>query len=175
MRPTTTMTVFACFADTTTPTFVLRRKRRHPVAAPAAGLCETVAAVRLRTLAVVLRAEATACVTTVAAAAAAPRAAVVFFTAAASVLFRAVVFFAAVVFSPSFADARAAVVFFVVVFSAIRRPCLCCLRLTLGLHGTKARHLLTRDREGAVVLQLARGELEPKVEDLFLRGLQLVA
>src|SRR5437879_13109446 len=125
MRPTTPMTVFACFADTTTPTFVLRRKRRHPVAAPAAGLCETVAAVRLRTLAVVLRAEATACVTTVAVAAAAPRAAVVFFTGAASVLLRAVVFsspradaraavvfFAAVVFSPSFADARAAVVFF---------------------------------------------------------------
>src|SRR5213593_3979045 len=51
-RPTVTITVFACLADVTTPTFVLRRKRRHPVACSPAGcvVCATVAAVRLRTL-----------------------------------------------------------------------------------------------------------------------------
>src|SRR5256885_8550839 len=52
MRPTVTTTVFGCFAEMTTPTFVLRRKRRHPVACSPAGcaVCATVAAVRLRTV-----------------------------------------------------------------------------------------------------------------------------
>src|SRR6266850_3924693 len=52
MRPTVTITVFGCLAEMTTPTFVLRRKRRHPVACSPAGvvLCATVAAVRLRTV-----------------------------------------------------------------------------------------------------------------------------
>src|SRR5439155_15452073 len=52
MRPTVTMTVFGIFAEMTTPTFVLRRKRRQPVASPSAGAAVfcTVAAVRLRTV-----------------------------------------------------------------------------------------------------------------------------
>src|SRR6266849_894407 len=52
MRPTVTITVFGCLAEMTTPTFVLRRKRRHPVACSPAGVvvCATVAAVRLRTV-----------------------------------------------------------------------------------------------------------------------------
>src|SRR5258706_14687713 len=51
MRPTVTITVFGCFAEMTTPTFVLRRKRRHPVACSPTGVavCATVAAGRLRT------------------------------------------------------------------------------------------------------------------------------
>src|SRR5207249_7726806 len=48
-RSTVTITVRGCFAETTTPTFVLRRKRRQPVTAcVAAALCDTVAAARLR-------------------------------------------------------------------------------------------------------------------------------
>src|SRR5260370_8067901 len=50
MRPTVTITVLGCLAEMTTPTFVLRRNRRHPVACSPAGVavCATVAAVRLR-------------------------------------------------------------------------------------------------------------------------------
>src|SRR5437867_5047844 len=61
MRPTVTMTVFGIFAEMTTPTFVLRRKRRQPVASPSAGAAVfwTVAAVRLRTV-TALRAETAA-------------------------------------------------------------------------------------------------------------------
>src|SRR5690349_3337992 len=159
MRPTTTVTVFCRFADTTTPTFVLRRKRRQPVPALSpAGLCATVAAVRLRTLVVVLRAAAVAVTAFVAtgASATAAFAAVVFFAA---VAFAAVVFFAAVAF--------VAVVFFVV-FSAIG------LLAPLRLHREQARHLAPRDRQRAIVLQLARRQLEAKVEELFLRALELV-
>src|SRR3954467_6594426 len=52
MRPTVTMTVFGCFAEMTTPTFVLPWKRRHPVAASPVGVVvrATVVAVRLRTV-----------------------------------------------------------------------------------------------------------------------------
>src|SRR5437868_386655 len=152
MRPTTTVTVFARFADTTTPTFVLRRKRRQPVPAPSpAGRCATVAAVRLRTV-VALRA-ATVAATDFDATVAA--------TAFTAVVFLAAVVFVAVVF-------LLAVVFFVV-FSAIR------LRLApLRLHREQARHLAPRDRQRAVVLQLARGQLESKVEELFLRRLHFV-
>src|SRR2546428_12621918 len=61
-RPTVTITVFGCFADVTTPTFVLRRKRRQPVAASPAGsaVCATVAAVRLRTLIALLAVDSVA-------------------------------------------------------------------------------------------------------------------
>jgi len=102
-----TITVRACFADTTTPTLVFRRKRRQPVTDwVAAAVWDTVAAARLR-VTTVLRTAARGAAVAVAVARGA--AAVVFFTAA--------VFFTAVVFV---AVAFAAVVFFVV-FSAIRR------------------------------------------------------
>src|SRR5207249_10857436 len=107
----------------TTPTFVLRRKRRQPVTAcVAAALCDTVAAARLRVT--VLR---TAGRGAVAVAAARGAAAVVFLAA--------VVFFAAVVFVA--VAVLADVDFFAVFsafFSAIRRR-----SLSLLQHGQRTR------------------------------------
>src|SRR6266849_1586434 len=152
-RSTVTITVRGCFAETTTPTFVLRWKRRQPVTAcVAAAPCDTVAAARLRVT--VLR---TAGRGAVAVAAARGAAAVVFFAAA---LFFAAVVFVAVDF---------AAVVFLSCFSGIRGS------LSLRHHREGARDAAARGRQPAVVLQLARRQLEAEVEELLFRALQLVS
>src|SRR6185503_3809342 len=120
MRPTVTMTVFACFAEITTPTFVLRRKRRQPVASPsgAAFVFATVAAVRLRTV-MALPAVATACGFGAASFVATAAFATVFRAAAGFSAFSGFSATAAFFAAGAFAAAAFVVVFFVVVFSAI--------------------------------------------------------
>src|SRR5213592_2990828 len=143
------MTVRGCFAETTTPTLLLRWKRRQPVTAcVAAAECDTVAAARLRVT--VLRTAGRGAV-------AAARGAAV------------VVFFAAVVFSAVvFAAVDFAAVTFLVVFSAIRRS------LSLLQHGQRTRDTAAGGGQPAIVLQLAGRQLEAEVEELFLRAPELV-
>src|SRR5437773_5538147 len=125
-RPTVTITVFAIFADVTTPTFVFRRKRRHPVACSPAGcvVCATVAAVRLRTLIALLADDSV--IEGVRGAMASRAAATAGFAAAlravAAVVFFATVFFSAVavVFFSVASDFLTAGFF--VVFSATTKP-----------------------------------------------------
>src|SRR5687768_12918469 len=149
-RSTVTMTVRACFAETTTPTLVLRWNRRQPVTAcVAATLCDTVAAARLRVT--VLRTAGRGAVAVAAAARGA--AGVVFFVA--------VVFFAAVFVAVA---ALADVDFFAVFsafFSAIRRS------LSLLQHSQRARDPSAGRGQPPIVLQLARRELEAEVEQLL--------
>src|SRR5688572_21860074 len=166
MRSTSTMTVFAIFAETTMPTFVRRCVFGAVPRAdsPAAGAALRRTVVRFETVF---------------------SGAAVFFSAAGAALrvaaarvtvlrvpLAAVVFFVTVPFG-STVSLFLAVVFRVVVvfFSAIRGPFGRCALLHDGQHPGDAaagrRHL-------PVVLQLARGELEAHVEQLFLRRLELV-
>src|SRR5438552_14478975 len=147
-RPTSTMTVFAIFAETTTPTLVLRRSRRQVKAsgAPAAGTA-------VRFLATVRRPIGRAATAALAGA----------------LIARAATFGGAFVARPALAG-----VFFSVfsVFSAIRR-----LRLafpTLAPHRQQPGDLPARLRQRSEVLELARGELELRVHQLFLRRAQLI-
>src|SRR5213594_622257 len=152
------MTVRGCFAETTTPTLLLRWKRRQPVTAcVAAAACDTVAAARLRVT--VLRTTERGAVAVAAARGA----------AAVLVFFAAAVFFTAVVFAA--VAALADVDFFAVFsafFSAIRRS------LSLLQHGQRTRDAAARGGQPAIVLQLAGRQLEAEVEELFLRALELV-
>src|SRR6266550_1617358 len=145
--------VFAIFAETTTPTFVFRRKRRHvncsfsPGAVGAAGAARLRATVRFPTGRAATAAFAGAFAGAFAVAAARVEAA-----------FARVVVFVAVFFSLS-------------VFSAIGL----CLLGAFAHHREKARDLPSRLRHGAEVLELARGELELRVKELLTRAAQLVS
>src|SRR2546423_1124374 len=149
--------VFAIFAETTTPTFVFRRKRRHvncsfsPGAVGAAGAARFRATVRFPT----------------------GRAA----TAAFAGAFAGAFAVAAARVEAAFAGAFARAVVFVAgffsfsVFSAIGL----CLLAAFAHHREKARDLSSRLRHGAEVLELARRELELRVEELLTRAAQLVS
>src|SRR5258708_46827 len=141
MRSTTTVTVCGCFAETTRPTRVRRRDRRHECAG--ASWAEPWATDARRR----------------------GRARFTGATAARSADFAAVFFSAAGAFS------AVAVVFFfaVVFFSAIRR-----LSLSFVHHREHAGNALPRGRKAPIVLQLARRQLEPEVEQLLLRALELI-
>src|SRR5688572_10652860 len=166
MRSTSTMTVFAIFAETTMPTFV----RRCVFGAvprtdsPAAGAALRRTVVRFETV-------FSGAAGFFSAAGAALRVAAARVTVL-RVPLAAVVFFVTVPFG-STVSLFFAVVFRVVVvfFSAIRGPFGRCALLHDGQHPGDAaagrRHL-------PVVLQLTRGELEAHVEQLFLRRLELV-
>src|SRR5256885_11921375 len=147
------MIVLAIFAETTTPTLVLRRSRRQvncsfSPAAAGTGAARLRATVRLPTG----RAATAAFAGAFAAAAGAFAAARVF----AGALARVVVVFVAVFFS---------------VFSATGVT----LSRSLAHHRKEASDLAPRLRHGAEVLELARGELELRVEKLFTRAAQLVS
>src|SRR5437588_4767819 len=150
-RPTSTMTVFAIFAETTTPTLVLRRSRRQVKAsgAPPAGTA-------VRFLATVRRPIGRA----------APAA------LAGALIARAATFGGAFVARPALAGVFFSVFSVFSVFSAIRR-----LRLafpTLAPHRQQPGDLPARLRQRSEVLELARGELELRVHQLFLRRAQLI-
>src|SRR5207237_10747853 len=154
------MIVLAIFAETTTPTLVLRRSRRQvncsfSPAAAGTGAARLRATVRLPTG----RAATAAFAGALAAAAGAFPAAAGAFAAAARVfagaLARVVVVFVAVFFS---------------VFSATGVT----LSRSLADHREEASDLAPRLRHGAEVLELARGELELRIEELFARAAQLV-
>src|SRR6185437_60257 len=152
------MIVFDIFAETTTPTFVLRRKRRQvncsfSPGAVAAGATRLRATVRFPTG----RATTAAFAGAFAGAFAAVEAARV--EAALAGAFSRVVAALVVVF------------FSLSVFSAIG------LRLlgTFAHHREEARDLSSRLRHGAEVLQLARREPELRVEELLTRAAQLVS
>src|SRR5919109_1457585 len=155
------MTVLAIFAETTTPTLVLRRSRRQVKAsgAPVAG-----AAVRLR--ATVRLAIGRAATAAFAGAFGARAAAAAVFGAALVARDRASAGFAAVFFSAVFAVFS--------VFSAILWSGLRLARGALPAHGEQPRDLPPRLRQRSEVLELARGELELGVHELFLSGAQLV-
>src|SRR6266566_2300724 len=141
------MIVLAIFAETTTPTLVLRRSRRQvncsfSPAATGTGAARLRATVRLPT----------GRAATAAFAGAFAAAARVF----AGALARVVVVFVAVFFS---------------VFSATGVT----LSRSLAHHREKPSDLAPRLRHGAEVLELARGELELRVEKLFTRAAQLVS
>src|SRR6267143_3326857 len=149
------MIVLAIFAETTTPTFVLRRSRRHvncsfSPATAGTGATRLRATVRFPTGRAAIAAFAGAFAGAFAAAA---RVVAAFAGAFARVVVFAVVFFS--VFS---------------VFSAIRLT----LGRSLSHHGEEARDLSPRLRHRAEVLELARGELELRVEELLARAAQLV-
>src|SRR5438093_8878912 len=151
------MIVLAIFAETTTPTFVFRRSRRHvncsfSPTATGAGATRLRATVRFPT----------------------GRAA----TAAFAVAFAGAFAVAAARVAAAFAGAFARVVVFVAVvffsfavFSAIG---LTTLGRSLSHHREEARDLSPRLRHRAEVLELARGELELRVEELLARTAQLV-
>src|SRR5436189_1771219 len=153
------MIVLAIFAETTTPTFVFRRKRRHvncsfsPAGAGAARLRATV---RLPTGRAATAAFAGA------------------FTAAAGALAAAAGAFAAAV-ARAFAGAFArVVVVFVAVFFSVFSATGVTLSRSLAHHGEKASDLAPRLRHGAEVLELARSEPELRVEELLTRTAQLI-
>ena len=130
---------------------------RQPVTAcVAVAECDTVAAARFRVTVFRTAGRAAAAGTAVATAAARGAAAVVFFAA--------VFFFAATVFV---AVDFAAVVFFVV-FSASRRS------LSILHHSQCARDAPAGGGQPAIVLELARRQLEAEVEELLFGALQLV-
>src|SRR5258707_2410163 len=174
MRSTTTVTVCGCFAELTRPIRVRRRDRRHEYSWPSA--CAAAAGARRSGRRGLIAtggqafgaAAATALLLFAGASPLPPRAAVVFFTAA-------VVFFATVFFTvASFVRAAAALpppreppstAF----FSAIRR-----LSLSFVHHREHAGHALPRRGHAAVVLELARRQLEPEVEQLLLGALELI-
>src|SRR5258708_2071344 len=167
MRSTAPVTVCGCFAETTRPTRVRRRDRRH----------ECAGASWAEPWATDARRRGRARFTGATAAGFGAAAAIVFFGA---VTFAAVVFFstaffgaadfATVFFSAAGAFSAVAVVFFfaVVFFSAIRR-----LSLSFVHHREHAGNALPRGRQAPIVLQLARCQLEPEVEQLLLRALEL--
>src|SRR5437870_13245786 len=147
------MIVFAIFAETTTPTFVLRRSRRHvncsfsPTAA-CAGATRLRATVRFPTgrAATAAFAGGFAGAFAGAFAAEAARAGAAFAGAFARVVVLAAVFFS--------------------VFSAIGLT----LTGSLAHHREQAGDLSPRVRHGSGVLQLAGGELELRVEDVLRRA-----
>src|SRR5438270_6809040 len=148
------MIVLAIFAETTTPTLVLRRSRRQVNCSFSPATAGT-GATRLR---------ATVRLPTGRAATAAFAGA---FAAAEAGAFAAAVR----VFAGAFA--RVVVVFaalFLSVFSAIGLT----LSRSLAHHREQARDLAPRLRHRAEVLELARGELELRVEELFARAPQLI-
>src|SRR5260221_13104618 len=179
MRSTTTVTVWACLAEVTRPTRVRRCDRRHECAGASAD--EPCAALGARRKG---RARFTATGAAGRAAAGFGAAAPVVFLGAAAfavVFFSAValvgvVFFSAAGAFSALAAAGFATVFFsvvvaffaVVFFSAIRR-----LSLSFVHHGQYARDALPHGRQAAIVLELASGQLEPEVEELLLRVLEL--
>src|SRR2546423_4717541 len=155
------MIVLAIFADTTTPTFVLRRRRRQ-VNCPFSPATAGTGATRLR--ATVRLPTGRAATAAFAGAFAAAEAGA--FAAAAGAFAAAVRVFAG-------AFARVVVVFaalFLSVFSAIGLT----LSRSLAHHREQARDLAPRLRHRAEVLELARGELELRVEELFARAAQLI-
>src|SRR5437762_3126033 len=173
MRSTTTVTVCACFAELTTPTRMRRRDRRHEWAG--ASWADPWADGARRSGRARLMAVPAAAFTAG-------------FGAAAPVVFRDAVPFVTVFFSAAvvvllFSAAgalatadfvtvffSAAVVFFAAVFfSAIRR-----LSLSFVHHRQHAGNARPRGRQAAIVLQLARRQLEPEVEQLLLRVLELI-
>src|SRR5881628_2204505 len=143
------MIVLAIFAETTTPTFVFRRSRRH-VNCSFSPTATGTGATRLR---------ATVRFPTGRAATAAFAGA---FTGALAVAAARVVVFV-VSFGGRGAEPPDR-------FSAIRLT----LSRSLSHHREEARDLSPRLREGAEVLQLTRGELELGVEDFLTRAAQLV-
>src|SRR5947209_10460592 len=154
-RPTSTMIVFAILAETTTPTLVLRRRRRqvHCSTAPgvtAAGAVRFRATVRFATGRAATAAFAGAFTARVAAGAA--------FVA---------VFARGEAFAVSFGGRGAEPPDF---FSAIGFT----LTRALAHHREEARDLPARLRQGAEVLELPGVELELRVEELFARAPQLV-
>src|SRR5206468_8109850 len=151
------MIVLAIFAETTTPTFVFRRSRRHvncsfSPTATGAGATRLRATVRFPTGRAATAAFAGAFAGAFAVAAARVEAAL------AGAFARAVVDFVVVFFSFS-------------VFSAIAALT---LSRSFAHHREEARDLSPRLRHGAEVLQLARGEPELRVEELLARATQLV-
>src|SRR5260221_1473738 len=176
MRSTTTVTVWACLAEVTRPTRVRRCERRHEGAGASAD--DPTAALGARRSGRARLTAIGAAGRTAAAGfgAAAPVVflgaaafAVVFFSATGlgAVVFAAVVFLAAAGFATDFLSAVVAF-FAVVFFSAIRR-----LSLSFVHHGQYARDALPHGREAAIVLELASRQLEPEVEELLLRVLEL--
>src|SRR5947207_488349 len=155
------MIVLAIFAETTTPTFVFRRKRRHvncsfSPAAAGAGAARLRATVRLPTGRAATAAFAGA------------------FTAAAGALAAAAGAFAAAV-ARAFAGAFArVVVVFVAVFFSVFSATGVTLSRSLAHHGEKASDLAPRLRHGAEVLELARSEPELRVEELLTRTAELI-
>src|SRR6184192_4286458 len=148
------MIVLAIFAETTTPTFVFRRKRRHvncsfSPAAAGAGAARLRATVRLPTGRAATAAFAGA------------------FTAAAGA------FAAAVARAFAGAFARVVVVFVAVFFSVFSATGVTLSR-SLAHHGEKASDLAPRLRHGAEVLELARSEPKLRVEVLLTRTAQLI-
>src|SRR5260221_3388141 len=168
MRSTTTVTVCGCLAELTRPVRVRRGDRRHEYRWPSA--CAAAAGARRSGRARLIAtgaaafgaAAATALLLFAGASPLPPRAAVVFFTAA-------VVFFATVFFSAAGAFSVAVVFFAVVFLSAIRR-----LSLSFVHHREHAGNALSRRGHAAVVLELARRQLEPEVEQLLLGALELI-
>src|SRR6266566_1062909 len=154
------MIVLAIFAEATTPTLVLRRSRRQvncsfSPAAAGTGAARFRATVRLPTG----RAATAAFAGAFAAAAGTFAAAAGAFAAAARVFAGAL--------------ARVAVVFVAVFFSVFSATGVTLSR-SLAHHREKASDLAPRLRHGAEVLELARGELELRVEELLTRTAQLI-
>src|SRR5437899_7664621 len=155
------MIVLAIFAETTTPTLVLRRSRRQvncsfSPAAAGTGAARLRATVRLPTGRAATAAFAGA------------------FAAAAGAFAAAAGAFAAAV-ARAFAGAFArVVVVFVAVFFSVFSATGVTLSRSLAHHREKASDLAPRLRHGAEVLELARGELELRIEKLFTCAAQLV-
>src|ERR1700737_4152421 len=144
------MIVLAILAETTTPTFVLRRRRRHVNCSFSPGAAAT-GATRLR---------ATVRFPT-------GRAATAAFAGAFAGAFAAVVD-ARVEAAFAGAFARVVAVFVVVFFSfSVFSAIGLCLLGAFADHREKARDLSSRLRHGAEVLELTRGQLELRVEELF--------
>jgi hypothetical protein len=142
------MIVFFIFAETTTPTFVLRRSFRH-VNCSFSPTAVATGATRLRATVRFPTGRAATAAFAGAFAVAAARVEAAFAGAFARVVVFAAVFFS--VFS---------------VFSAIGLT----LSRSFAHHGEEAGDLSSRVREGAEVLQLSGGELELRVEELLARA-----
>src|SRR5256712_4435180 len=147
------MIVFAIFAETTTPTFVLRRSRRHvncsfsPTAA-GTGATRLRATVRLPT----------------------GRAATAALAGALAGAFAGAAARVAAAFAGAFARVAAFAVVFFSVFSAIRLT----LNRSLAHHREQAGDLSACVRHRAEGLELPPGELELPIAELFPRAAPLV-